>query len=68
MGTLTPADTDAFAILCVLRAAFDAASDEGSILRLANALRPYYALFGLEPVSRSRIALPPADPIEKFRA
>jgi phage terminase small subunit len=30
----------------------------------ANALRPYYALFGLEPVSRARIVIPP-KPEEK---
>lgn len=30
----------------------------------ATALRPYYALFGLEPVSRARISVPKAKPDE----
>ena len=34
----------------------------------AQAIRPYYALFGLEPVSRARIAVPPApeEPTSKW--
>jgi phage terminase small subunit len=35
----------------------------------ANALRPYYALFGLEPVSRARISVPKAkaeEPVSKW--
>jgi hypothetical protein len=32
----------------------------------AAALRPYYALFGLEPVSRARISVPKDEPISKW--
>lgn len=34
----------------------------------ANSLRPYYALFGLEPVSRARISVPkkPEAPVSKW--
>jgi hypothetical protein len=34
----------------------------------ANALRPYYALFGLEPVSRARISVPKKaeEPVSKW--
>lgn len=47
--------------------------DVSDVLRLeresATALRPYYALFGLEPVSRARIQVPkdkPEEPVSKW--
>jgi len=66
MGTLTPADVRPFATLCELQATFSAnAAAKGTAIfdvRLerdtANVIRPYYALFGLEPVSRARISVP----------
>lgn len=66
MGTLTLADVRPFATLCELQATFAVAvGRKGTDLfdpRLerdtAVALRPYYALFGLEPVSRARIVVP----------
>jgi hypothetical protein len=70
MGTLTPADTLAFATLCELQASFTANGQrkgrrgfDGRLERaLAASLRPFYALFGLEPASRAR--LPSAPPRE----
>jgi phage terminase small subunit len=69
MGTLSPADTMAFATLCELQASFTANAqrkgrrgfDAGQERALAASLRPFYALFGLEPASRSRVALAPRD-------
>jgi phage terminase small subunit len=69
MKTLTPADVRVFATLCELQATFAAAvkakGSAGFDARLerdtANTLRPYYALFGLEPVSRARISVPKDD-------
>jgi phage terminase small subunit len=69
MGTLTLADRRAFATLCELQATLQLASRwkanrrrraEGIALeqKMAATIRPYYALFGLEPVSRARIAVP----------
>jgi hypothetical protein len=66
MGTLTPADIRPFGMLCELQATADANSKvKGTAVfdvRLerdtAVAIRPYYALFGLEPVSRARISVP----------
>lgn len=77
MGTLTPADLRPFTTLCELQATFTAAmvSKGGPAFDVkleretANALRPYYALFGLEPVSRARISVPkpkPAEPVSKW--
>ena len=68
MGTLTPADARPFAMLCELEASVTIARRwkqkprtmaKGLKLEqsLAALLRPYYALFGLEPVSRARIAV-----------
>jgi phage terminase small subunit len=72
MGTLTTADVRAFATLCELQATFSALmlrkGEDGFDLRkereTAIALRPYYALFGLEPVSRARMVVPKAKPAE----
>lgn len=70
MRTLTVADQQPFATLCELQATFrKVVALKGSEdfrprqeLDTANALRPYYALFGLEPVSRARIRMPkPTD-------
>ncbi len=77
MGTLTPADIRPFGTLCELQATFTAAArtkgtaafDARLERETATALRPYYALFGLEPISRARIAVPtPADaaPVSKW--
>lgn len=69
MGTLTTADVKPFKTLCELQATFDeAASRKGTALfdarlerETATALRPYYDLFGLNPVSRAKIQLPKTD-------
>ena len=70
MQTLTPADVTAFATFCTLQAAFEAltptARNQEAQRRAATALRPYYALFGLEPVSRGRIRVPPEKPVSKW--
>lgn len=77
MRTLTPADLRPFTTLCELQATFSAnTATKGTAVfdvRLerdtAVALRPYYALFGLEPVSRSRIVVPktkPDEPVSKW--
>src|SRR3954468_11314891 len=71
MRTLTPADVRAFATLCELQATLQRASrQKDSRVRevsaaavklekeMAPIIRPYYALFGLEPVSRARISVP----------
>src|SRR5262245_60512663 len=70
MQTLTPADVTAFGTFCELQAAFELLKptvrmQEGR-RRAASALRPYYALFGLEPVSRGRIRVPPEPPRSKW--
>jgi hypothetical protein len=70
MGTLSPADTMAFATLCELQASFTANAqrkggrgfDARQERALAAALRPFYALFALEPASRAR--MPTAPPRE----
>jgi hypothetical protein len=70
MGTLSPADTLAFSTLCELQATFTANAlrkgtrrFDGALERsLAASLRPFYALFGLEPASRVR--MPTAPPRE----
>ena len=70
MQTLTPADTTAFATFCELQGAFEAlkptARNQEAQRRLATALRAYYALFGLEPASRSRMHMPAAPPPSKW--
>jgi len=76
MGTLTPADVRPFRTLCELQATFDAnTATKGTAVfdvRLerdtANTMRPYYALFGLEPVSRARISVPKKtdEPVSKW--
>ena len=66
MRTLTLADVRVFVTLCELQATFNdnaklRGTDGFSDRRerdIATALRPYYALFGLEPVSRARIQVP----------
>ena len=81
MGTLTPADVKPFAMLCELEATVMQARQwkrqrqprtmaKGIKLEkdLAVILRPYYALFGLEPVSRARlqVAKQAAAPVSKW--
>src|SRR5262252_2765357 len=69
MGTLTVADLPAFALLCTLQAKVETTDDEGLMLRLANALRQYYGLFGLDPISRAKIQVPKVDePVSKWAA
>jgi hypothetical protein len=67
MGTLSLADALAFATLCELQASFTANAqrkgrrgfDAGQERALAAALRPFYALFALEPASRARMPTAP---------
>jgi hypothetical protein len=77
MGTLTLADVRPFRTLCELQSSLDRASILKSVgewdtaLKLekefAGLIRPYYALFGLEPVSRAKITVPKADePVNKW--
>jgi|SRR5215831_742551 len=67
MGTLTPADVDAFGTLCSLQARLETAKDERLLLRFANAVRQFYALFGLEPISRAKIQVPKKnEPVSKW--
>jgi hypothetical protein len=77
MGTLTPADLRPFRTLCELQSSLDRASvlksvgEWESALKLekefAGLIRPYYALFGLEPVSRAKISVPRAEePVNKW--
>ena len=77
MGTLTTADVAVFARMCELEASWDAVValkgtpnfSPRQELDLARELRPYSALFGLEPVSRARISVPkkPVDePVSKW--
>jgi len=77
MGTLTAADVRPFRTLCELQASLDRASvlktvgEWDAALKLekdfAPMIRPYYALFGLEPVSRARITVPKAaEPDNKW--
>src|SRR5438128_8405580 len=79
MGTLTVADVTAFRTLCELQATLELASaQKDAPVTLAAAMkiekefapivRPYYALFGLDPVSRTRIQVPKktAEPISKW--
>jgi hypothetical protein len=69
MGTLTVVDVRPFAMLCELEASLAIARRwKGNRKKLADGLklerdfspiiRQYYALFGLDPVSRARIAVP----------
>ena len=76
MGTLTRADVKVFARMCELEETFDRntalkGAAEFSVtaeLNTARELRPYSALFGLEPVSRARISVPKKseEPISKW--
>jgi hypothetical protein len=77
MGTLTLADLRPFRTLCELQASLDRASvlktvgEWDTALKLekefAGLIRPYYALFGLEPVSRAKISVPKAEePVNKW--
>ena len=68
MGTLTRADREAFGTLCTLQAALEQTADENQVVRVANALRSYYAMFGLEPISRSRIHVAHEEPVSKWAA
>jgi phage terminase small subunit len=69
MGTLTVADVNVFGAMCEGQATLErAAAMKADPETLAAAtklekdflplVRPYYALFGLEPVSRARISVP----------
>lgn len=82
MGTLTVADVRVFGTLCELQASLQYATaqkaqamaggeaDLAAVLKAerdtANTLRPYYALFGLEPISRAKIQVPKAEPVSKW--
>lgn len=79
MHTLTPADARAFATLCELQSTLtqvaswktDPEKVEAGIKlekQYAALIRSYYALFGLEPVSRARIAVgkPEKPPVSKW--
>jgi hypothetical protein len=73
MGTVTPADAEPFAMMCELQATLHrAAALKDSPKTFAKAvslerthapiIRQYYALFGLDPVSRARIQVRTAEP------
>ncbi len=76
MRTLTPADVRVFGTLCELQATFLAAvALKGTAeferrveLDTAVAMRPFYALFGLEPISRAKISVPKQadEPVSKW--
>jgi hypothetical protein len=76
MRTLTLGDVRVFVTMCELQASFNEnAAQRGTDgfngrreLDIATTLRPYYALFGLEPVSRARIQIPktPEAPTSKW--
>ena len=77
MGTLTPADLRPFQTLCELQASLARASvlktvgEWDAAMKLekdfAPMIRPYYALFGLEPVSRAKLTVPKAAaPVDKW--
>ena len=79
MGTVTPADVRPFAMLCELQATLHRASAlkmkpgqfmKGVMLekQFASIIRQYYALFGMDPVSRMRIrvATNDAPPVSKW--
>lgn len=74
MGTLTTADVRVFATMCELQSTLQRASaskdsSEGEALTVvlklerdtASAIRPFYGLFGLEPVSRAKVAAKPDE-------
>lgn len=75
MGTLTTADVRVFATMCELQSTLQRASaskdsSEGEALTVvlklerdtAAAVRPFYGLFGLEPVSRAKVAVKAEEP------
>jgi len=69
MGTVTAADVMAFGTMCELQTALEHAVRKGEdviVLRIGNALRPYYGMFGLEPTSRSRIHVKRDEPVSKW--
>jgi hypothetical protein len=63
MGTLTPADVEAFKVFCQLQAALDVA-DESGLIKLAGLVRPYYGMFGLEPTGRAKLRVQPKEKAE----
>jgi hypothetical protein len=77
MGVLSAADTTAFATLCELQASFTANAlrkgtpefDPRLERSLAASLRPFYALFALEPASRARMPTTrPRETVSKWAA
>lgn len=78
MGTLTAADVTPFRTMCELESTLRQASagkavggDEAAVAmkrerETAMAVRPFYALFGLEPISRAKISVPKEAPISKW--
>jgi phage terminase small subunit len=79
MGTLTVADARPFAMLCELQATMNRASalkeEPGQFMKavalekqFANIIRQYYALFGMDPMSRQRIRVAKNDapPVSKW--
>lgn len=75
MGTLTSADVEAFKTLCRLQARLDQLDMESADKLdaaklekdLASAIRPYYAMFGLEPSGRAKISLPKKSEEQKSK-
>jgi hypothetical protein len=79
---LTPADVQAFSILCELVATAERASSQKENptealysrkleRQTAAVLRPYLAMFGLTPADRARLRVPPvkpgaSNPLDKF--
>ena len=79
MKTLTPADVTVFGQLCEGQAVLEHAASLKADPEKVDAatklqkeflplVRPYYALFGLEPVSRARISVPKKaeEPVSKW--
>lgn len=78
MGTLTAADVAPFRTMCELESTLRQASagksaggDDAAVAmkrerETAIAVRPFYALFGLEPISRAKISVPKETPISKW--
>jgi phage terminase small subunit len=61
MGTLTVSDVDAFKGFCEVQARMDVCDDVNQLIKLAESLRKYYAMFGLEPSARARLKVVKAE-------
>jgi len=78
MGSLTAADVSAFAVLCELQGTLTAIANaktepiDPGLVRMerdiAAQLRPYFAMFGLDPTSRARfyVSKPKSQTVAKW--